>query len=282
MLSDTKVRIGMVNFINTAPLYDVWQRTVNQPEWNIVEAAPSVLNRMLHGNQLDMGLVSSQEYAEHPQDYLILDDISISASGPVGSVFLFSRCDPDLLTDRTLLLSSQSQTSVSLVKIILEKFYNVAPRYEVGAVLEAEDNEDILAVLAIGDEALLLAQSKAYPYKIDLSKIWYEKTSLPFVFAIWAIREEFCRKNPEVVMEIHRELLRCRKEGKQDLKNISKRVAPRVSMDTEACYEYLRGIEHDLSPDKKKGLVRFIEYLIERGESSEEALPLKFFSQVEG
>ena len=151
-----------------------------------------------------------------------------------------------------------------------------------GAVLEAEDNEDILAVLAIGDEALLLAQSKAYPYKIDLSKIWYEKTSLPFVFAIWAIREEFCRKNPEVVMEIHRELLRCREEGKQDLKNISKRVAPRVSMDTEACYEYLRGIEHDLSPDKKKGLVRFIEYLIERGESSEEALPLKFFSQVEG
>lgn len=277
MLSEPKVRIGMVNFINTAPLYDVWQRTVNRPEWNVVEAAPSVLNRMLYANELDMGLVSSQEYAAHPQDYLILDDISISASGPVGSVFLFSRCDPNLLAGRTVLLSGQSQTSVSLVKIILENFYKVFPRYEVGAVLEAQKNEDIWAVLAIGDEALALAQGKTYPYMIDLSKIWYEETSLPFVFAIWAMREDFCRRNPEVVMEIQRELLRCRNEGKQDLKNISKRVAPRVSMDTEECYEYLRGIEHDLSPDKKKGLIRFIEYLIERGEGAAEALPLKVF-----
>ena len=282
MLSDSKVRIGMVNFINTAPLYDIWQRTVNRPEWNVVEAAPSVLNRMLYANELDMGLVSSQEYAAHPQDYLLLDDISISASGPVGSVYLFLRCDPSLLVGRTLLLSGQSQTSVSLVKIILEKFYHVVPNYEVGSVLEAQGNKDIQAVLAIGDEALLLAQNKTYPHMIDLSKIWHEKTSLPFVFAIWAMREEFCRRNPEVVMEVHRQLLRCRNEGKQELKNISKRVAPRVSMDSEACYEYLRGIEHDLGPDKQKGLIRFIEYLIERGEGSADSLPLKFFPQVEG
>jgi len=282
MLSKPKVRIGMVNFINTAPLYDIWQRTVNRPEWNVVEAAPSVLNRMLHTNQLDMGLVSSQEYAAHPQDYLLLDDISISASGPVGSVFLFSRCDPKLLAGRTVLLSEQSQTSVSLVKIVLEKFYQVMPHYEMGSVLEAQKNDAIQAVLAIGDEALVLAQAQTYPYMIDLSKIWYEETSLPFVFAIWAMRQEFCRNNPEVAMEIHHELLRCRNEGKQDLKNISKRVAPRVSMETEACYEYLRGIEHDLSPLKKKGLIRFIEHLIERGEGAAEALPLKFFHQVEG
>lgn len=282
MLSDSKVRIGMVNFINTAPFYDVWQRTVGRPEWHVVEAAPSVLNRMLHADELDMGLVSSQEYAAHPQDYLLLEDISISASGPVGSVYLFSRCDPTLLAGRTLLLSGQSQTSVSLVKIILEKFYNVTPNYEVGSVLEAQDNDDIPAVLAIGDEALLLAQNKAYAHMIDLGKIWHEKTSLPFVFAIWAMRKEFCQRSPEVVMDIQRELLRCRNAGRQELESISRRVAPRVSMDTEACYKYLCGIEHDLSSEKQKGLIRFIEYLIERGEGAAEALPLKFFHQFEG
>ena len=282
MLSDSNVRIGMVNFINTAPLYDIWQRTVNRPEWKVIEAAPSVLNRMLYENDLDMGLVSSQEYAAHPQDYLIFDDISISASGPVGSVFLFSRCDPGQLADRTVLLSGQSHTSVSLVRIILEKFYHVEPVYQVGSALKAKENKDIQAVLAIGDEALLLAQSGTYPHKIDLSKIWHEKTSLPFVFAIWAIREKFCRENPGVVEDIHRELLRCRSEGRKDLKNISKRVAPRVSMDAEACYEYLLGIEHDLGPDKQKGLIRFIEYLIERGEGAADSLPLKFSPLVEG
>ncbi len=278
MLTDPKVRIGMVNFINTAPLYDVWLRTVKRPEWLVVEAAPTVLNRMLNADQLDMGLVSSQEYAVHPEKYMLLDDISISASGPVGSVFLFSRYKPQSLAGRLVYLSGQSQTSVSLVKIILESFYNVIPVYEVGSALEAQHNSSIAAVLAIGDEALVLAQNKVYPHKIDLGRIWYEKTSLPFVFAVWAIREEFCRSNPETVREIQRELQRCRYEGRNDLQNISKRVGPRVLMDGAACYEYLRGIEHDLSPEKKKGLVRFIEYLIHRGEGVPEALPLKIFS----
>lgn len=268
----------MVNFINTAPLYDVWLRTVARPDWTVVEAAPSVLNRMLYADQLDMGLVSSQEYAAHPGNYLLLDDISISASGPVGSVFLFSRCEPHDLTDRLVRLSGQSQTSVSLVKIILEDFYGVVPWYEVGPVLEAQDNNGISAVLAIGDEALILAQNKIYPHKIDLGKIWHDKTSLPFVFAVWAMRAEFCRSNPGIVRDVQRELLRCRQEGRNDLQNISKRVGPRVSMDADACYQYLRGIEHDLSPEKKKGLTRFIEYLIARGEGVPEALPLKIFS----
>ena len=280
MLKQPKVRIGMVNFINTAPLYDVWLRTVNRPEWSVVEASPSALNRMLYADQLDMGLVSSQEYAVHPENYILLDDISISASGPVGSVFLFSQCEPELLTGRLVLLSGQSQTSASLVKIILDNFYKVKPLYEIGSALEAGGNNNISGVLAIGDEALILAQQKNYPYKIDLGKIWHEMTTLPFVFAVWAIRSEFCRTNSDIVSEIHHELMRCRQEGMDDLKNISRRVGPRVSMDAAACYEYLRGIEHDLGPKKKKGLIRFIEYLIERGEAAVGALPLRLFSDI--
>lgn len=278
MASHPKVRIGMVNFINTAPLYDVWLRTVKQPDWQVVEGTPSVLNRMLYADQLDMGLVSSQEYAAHPDKYMLLDDISISASGPVGSVFLFSRCAPELLADRLVLLSAQSQTSISLVKIILENFYHVLPRYEIGSVLEAQHRKSISALLAIGDEALLLAQNTMYPYKIDLGKIWYERTSLPFVFAVWAIRQEFCLASPEIVRDIQRELLRCRQEGRRELEDICKRVGPRVSLDINACYAYLQGIEHDLRAEKKKGLVHFIKYLIERGEGAEAALPLKIFS----
>jgi chorismate dehydratase len=268
----------MVNFINTAPVYDVWQKTVNQPDWYITEATPAELNRKLFANDLDMGLVSSQEYAIHPHNYLILDDLSISASGPVGSVFLFLKCAPETLSGKTVLLSNQSQTSVSLVKIILERFYGVLPRYKTGAALEAHNDPDIHAVLAIGDEALILAQNRTYDRQMDLGRLWYDKTGLPFVYALWVVRKEFCRKSPETVSEIHKELLRCRKEGKKDLKNISKSVARRVSMELDDCYEYLRGIKYDLDPDKKEGLICFIEYLIERGEGSDVALPLKIYS----
>jgi len=268
----------MVNFINTAPLYEVWKETVSRPDWHVVEAAPSQLNRMLFAHELDMGLVSSYEYAAHPEKYRLLDEVSISASGAVGSVFLFSTCEPAQLNDRLVILSGQSATSVSLVKIILEKFYGVFPRYRQGRALEAHNQDaDASGVLAIGDEALLLAQSNIYPHKLDLGGIWCERTSLPFVFAVWAVREEFCRQQPEMVRKIERHLQRCIRQGKEDLQDISSKVAARVSMSQDACYQYLSGIEYDLGPQKKKSLERFIEYLIAREKTEPNAVPLRIF-----
>jgi chorismate dehydratase len=277
-MTEPQARIGMVNFINTAPLYEVWKRTVHNPLWQIVEAAPAKLNKMLFADGLDMGLVSSQEYAAHPDQYMLLDDISISASGPVGSVFLFSICEPQALSDSLVVLSGQSQTSVSLVKIILEKFYQVFPRYQRGNALDAQqDHKEAAGVLAIGDEALLLAQSGKYPYQLDLGEVWYEHTSLPFVYAVWAIREEFCKKKPGTVKSIQQELKRCVEQGRSELVEISRKFAPRVSMTSESCYGYLSGIEYDFGPRKKKSLERFIAYLIASEKTPAAALPLKVF-----
>ena len=192
MNSKPLTRIGMVNFINTAPLYEVWKQTVQHPEWHVVEADPAQLNRLLFTNELDMGLVSSHEYAAHPEKYMILDDISISASGPVGSVSLFSTCEPDMLNGKLIVLSGQSQTSVSLVKIILEEFYQVFPDYQKGKALEAhKDHDNVSGVLAIGDEALRMQANEEFPVKLDLSQVWHEQTGLPFVFAVWTVREDY-------------------------------------------------------------------------------------------
>ncbi len=271
-----RARIGMVNFINTAPLYEVWQRTVARTDWAVTEGPPTTLNNMLFRNKLDLGFVSSHEYAAHPDKYKILSDLSISATGAVGSVFLFSRLAPKQLAGRRILMSSHSQTSVSLVKIILEKFYDITPQYQSGVVEDLTKNKERFdAVLAIGDNALRLAARDDYPIRLDLSDEWYRQTGLPFVFAVWAVREDFCRKDPDCVFEIHHELLRCVKEGKDDLLNISMAVAPRIPMTPESCYNYLRRVEYDLSAEKQKSLNCFFEYLIARGEGAPEAIPLK-------
>lgn len=269
-------RIGMVNYINTAPLYEVWRQTVRRADWQVTEAPPSVLNRMLHEDELDLGFVSSQEYALHPEEYRILSDLSISATGPVGSVFLFSQTPFAQLGERLVLLSSQSQTSVSLVKIILEEFYRVRPRYRAGTAAAIEAGmEPPVAVLAIGDEALRLATEGRYPHRLDLGEAWQARTGLPFVFAVWAVREDFCRTSPDVVLAIHQELRRCLRAGKEQLREISAAVAGRVPMDKDACYQYLQGIEYDLSSEKQEALRQFFEYLISRGEVPATALPLK-------
>jgi len=277
MTAPVIARIGMVNFINTAPLYEVWRQTVRRPEWLVTEAAPAVLNSLLHAGELDLGFVSSQEYALHSEQYRILGDLSISATGPVGSVFLFSRLPWEDLDRKPVLLSSQSQTSASLIKIILEEFYQVRPCYEVGTIsADAGAFPRAAAVLAIGDEALRMARNRdSYPHVLDLSQAWQERTGLPFVFAVWAVREEFCQKDPDTVCAVHQELLRCIGQGREELLAISARVAGRIPMDPEQCYQYLRGVEYDLSEEKQESLRRFFGYLIKRGEVPATALPLK-------
>ena len=127
-------RIGMVNYINTAPIYEVWKERIHPARWQIVEGQPSHLNRLLAEERIDLGFVSAIAYAQAPERYQVLADLSIRATGPVGSVFLFSRVAPEQLDGRLVVLTRQSETSVALVRILLEEFYRVHPRYTVGTV----------------------------------------------------------------------------------------------------------------------------------------------------
>ncbi len=269
-------RIGMVNFINTAPIYEIWKTRSHPEDWKIVEAPPSTLNKMLANGELDLGFVSSYEYGVRPQEYRILSDLSISANGSVGSVFLFSRVQPNKLGGQTVLLSGQSETSAGLVKIILEEFFHVKPCYETGDV-NGDKAPQASAILAIGDEALRLAAEDEFPYKLDLAEVWCQYTDLPFVFAVCAAREEFCKESPEIVTAIHEEFLFCKKEGRRKLESICETVAPRIPMHPDECYVYLRAIEHDLGKPKMEALEKYFNYLIARQEASPLSVPLNMF-----
>jgi len=272
-MSDFLARIGMVNFINTAPLYEMWKDTVNRPEWQVVEDTPAHLNAMLYENRLDLGFISSHEYAVHPESYRILTNLSISATGKVGSVNLYSQKPIDDLSGVNILLSSQSQTSNALVQIILDQFYGLSPRYCMPDERQAQSGH--AAILAIGDQALRLKDKASYHHVLDLGQVWFAETGLPFVFAVWAVREDFCRNAMTTVMEVHCELLRCLAEGRNQLEAISEKVASRIPMDQQQCLSYLQQIEHDLDNRKQQGLELFFQYLISRGEGRSSSLPLK-------
>jgi chorismate dehydratase len=274
------VRIGMVNYINTAPIFEMWKRQVNRPEWKIIEAPPSTLNQMLAKGEIDLGFVSSYEYAVRPDRYMILSDLSISADGPVGSVFLFSKVPARQLGGKRVLLTGQSDTSIALLKIILEEFYQILPEYKVGEIFDYRNyDEEVVAVLAIGDEALRLKMQDSYPHRIDLSEIWNQTTALPFVFALCAVRMEFVQSDPAILREIWSTLLDCRDNGLNQLEDVCKNVAPRIPMSRESCYHYLKTIQYNLSPAHQRALEKFFSYLIKRDEADKNALPLKFFPE---
>ncbi len=276
----SKARIGMVNYINTAQIYEQWKKDVSDPDWIVTEAPPSTLNHLLAEDRLDMGLVSSYEYAVRPEKYRILADLSISATGPVGSVFLFSNERPETMSGKLVLLTGQSETSAALVKIVLEEFYSTSPRYITGDISSPEQySQDISAVLAIGDDALRLREEKRYSRQLDLADIWNRHTGLPFVFAVFAVNEHFAGSSPAVLKKIWQTLIHCREKGKERLHEISLTVARRIPMDVESCYRYLSNIEHNLNKNHQLALEKFFQYLIERGEVSATALPLKFYPE---
>jgi chorismate dehydratase len=269
----------MVDYLNVAPIHEKWKSTVHSENWQLVEAPPATLNKKLADGHIDLGFVSSFEYGRHPERYKILSGLSISANGPVGSVFLFSHVPMNQLDQAPVLFSIQSETSVSLVKIILEVFHDVQPCYSTGE-LQTADSGSFQAVLAIGDEALRLVEKSTFLYEYDLADIWKRQTGLPFVFAVCAVREEFCAQQPEMLPEIHRELLRCRDEGKRDLEAICEISASRIPMSKKKCYQYLTAIEYDLGAQKRKALETFFDFLIKRGDIDKSALPLKIFANL--
>ncbi len=273
------IRIGMVNYINTAPIYEVWKEQVRRPDWQVIEAPPSSLNRMLAADEIDLGFVSSYEYAMRPARYRILADLSISATGPVGSVFLFSTVPPEDLQGRLVLLTGQSDTSVCLVRLVLEEFLGVRPAYVTGEVFGPRpDDREISGVLAIGDEALRLRMEGRYPHRLDLGEAWHRNTGLPFVFAVCAVREEFIAREADTARAVGAAFLECRRQGLARLPEICDRVARRIPMDCEACSRYLEAMEYDLGPRKQQALERFFSALIRRGEADPAALPLKIFA----
>ncbi|MBM9520673.1 menaquinone biosynthesis protein [Desulforhopalus vacuolatus] len=270
-------RIGMVNYLNVAPIYETWKESVNQPEWEIVEDHPSGLNRRLLEGSIDLGFVSSYACGLNPEKYLILPGLSISANGAVGSVFLFSHVPFEQLGGAQILLTAQSATSIALVKVILEKFIKVKPKYTSGNIMELENEHDYQAVLAIGDDALKLVDGSDYLYQFDLGDIWKRETELPFVFAVFAVRREFAEEQPELLHRIHKELVRCCDDGRRALPRICELAGPRVPITQSKCVEYLKGIEYDLSARKRTALETFFSILITQGELPKEALPLQFF-----
>src|SRR5436190_24366731 len=80
------MRIGAVSYLNTKPL--VYRLAELAPQHELVFDLPSRLADDLAAGRLDVALIPSIEYFQHP-DYTIVSDACIACRGPVRSVKLF-------------------------------------------------------------------------------------------------------------------------------------------------------------------------------------------------
>jgi chorismate dehydratase len=166
--------IGSVPYLNARPLH--W--TIQEP---VTFLEPSQLVVELAAGRLQAGLVPVVEALENADTYHIVDGVAIGSLNSVYSVVLVHMLP--IVRLKTVALDPASKTSNLLIRVLLQKYYRVSPRY-------VSPDEPAEGQLIIGDPAIAYRQSHPDERYLDLAQSWHAHTGLPFVFAVWAVRRD--------------------------------------------------------------------------------------------
>jgi chorismate dehydratase len=268
------VRVGHIEFLNCHPLYYGLERhrdaggargaaatgrqTVAGVEFELVPGVPTDLNRMLLAGTIDFGPISSIAYARNSRVLALSRRLSISSSGAVDSIQLVTK--KPLEAVRSIALTPKSATSIALLKTILSLRYGHPET-------ALDDNE---AVLLIGDEGL---EAMYFPrrgtFRYDLGHLWYEWVGLPMVYAVWATRLDFLRRNGAGVRAVEDELVLSMDHAREQEESVVESAVGLSRFDRPCLTRYFRLLHYGFAPEYQAGLRRFFELAFQAGELPE-------------
>ena len=220
-------RIGAVEYLNTEPL--IYRLRALLPACDLRLDVPRRLAEQLHAGYLDVALVPTASYFHHPE-WTVVSDACIACRGPVWSVKLLSRVPIESV--ETLATDNGSATSVVLARVLLDQHGVRAPQVEAFPLDQplAETRTD--AVVVIGDRAMRPPPAE-FRYAWDLGETWWQRTGLPFVFAVWA------GKVGDAFDDVERALEQARDQGNVQIPAIAAAAAKRRGLASSEIERYL-------------------------------------------
>jgi chorismate dehydratase len=260
------LRIGRISYANCTPIFSGLRELVPGLDCQFVEGVPSRLNAMLAAGEIDVCPSSSIEYAHHPDNYLILPNLSISSIGAVGSVLLFSRIPIEELSGQTILLSSESATSVNLLRILVTIRFGMTCRF-ISSHLPLElALQDAPAMLLIGDAALRASLTDHSACVYDLGELWYRWTGLPFVFALWLCGRQVAESRHAEVWRLAGQLVKAKELAGTAIESIARDAPEALWMGKDRLIDYWRdNISYDLGRRHLEGLALFYRHCTDLG-----------------
>lgn len=278
--SGIRASMGRISYINVQPVY-YGLGNGQQPEWlELIDGAPTVLNRMMAEGSIDISPVSSVAYARNREHWMLLPDLSISCFEEVMSVLLVSRYPLTELDGQKILLTADSATSVDLLKLIFA-MKGIRPLFETGVIEKCSDlPADAAGALIIGDAALTGGWEGNFPHILDLGKLWFELTGLPFTFALWTVRKSFARKNPQAVSDVIRLLDISKRTGYANMDRVIENACMKTGLPRKTCARYYKVLDCSLTGAHIRGLEIFFGGLHREG-ILPERFPLEFFDPGE-
>lgn len=257
------VRLGVVSFVNTLPLID---GLVHLPEIALRYSVPSLLVDQLLADEVEMALCSSIDYQRCPEPLMIVPVGLLGCDGPTLTVRLYSS-RPIETIDRVY-CDTDSHTSVALLRILLKEIHGIEP-----ALIDYNAREHVAqskpldwpeAMLLIGDKVVTDSPPAIrYPHQLDLGARWREHTGLPFVFAVWMIRQSAAIDRVRTAAAI---LDRQRRHNVERIDTIVHHRARARNWPGDLASEYLKQrLAYDMNHTRREGLELFFKKAMEHG-----------------
>lgn len=269
------LRVGRIPFLVCAPFFHGFLgREGEFSDIEFVDDAPSVQSAGLMDGSIHLSPASSITFALKPGAFVLSPSLCTSCSFEVRSVKLFSRYPIESLAGRRVRITSQSRTSVALLRILFEMRYGIKPEYVGG--LAAEESDD--ACLLIGDLALEENERGRFAYSYDLGALWQEWQGLPFVFGAWIISKEALKPELRDVLQLYLEQTeRNIADFRADVSGSLARWLARypVRLPLSVVEDYYKVIDYRFTDERKESLALFLQLACRMG-LVQDAAPLEF------
>ena len=148
-------------------------------KFEVQTALPAECARLFKEQSVDVAIVPVGALGSVGK-YQLLSDYCIGTIDHVKTVAVFANDSLEKLT--TIYLDTESRSSVKLLRVLLDEYWNLFPTLKGMQSFKGElqQNEGLLC---IGDKTFPMLSEFAFQY--DLATAWNQHTGLPFVFAVW-------------------------------------------------------------------------------------------------
>ncbi|MCI0708430.1 MAG: menaquinone biosynthesis protein [Ignavibacteriae bacterium] len=246
--------IGKIPYLNSVPFYHHFEKR----QFKIMPITPRRMGVLAEQGQIDVGLFSLADYLKQ-RDRLEMLPMCIATRDQVKSVMLFSNQGWKDLDGKTIGISDETATSVQLLRVLLEKKYGV--KASLKRMHSGVNNfSEFDAVLLIGDEALRYNTVGLHGFELtyDLASEWYAWQQLPFVFAVWAVKQSMPDQQKAELKSIITTSL---EKGENNFASISSLPAKRLGLKLGEAVEYLEGFNYRLGEREKQAIEVFEKLL---------------------
>jgi len=265
-----KIRLGQIDYINCLPVYYAIENGLVPIEVRMVKGPPTKLNEMFISGKLDITPISSIEFARHNDIAMILPNLSIGAEGNVESILLFSKVPVTELDGLKVCLPSSSATSVALLKILFEHYYQIQVDFSVRKPNLQEMLKKNEAALLIGDDALIaragdLVWGRKSLYVTDLGRAWQEFTDQKMIYALWVIHKNFVEENPSDVEIISKAFIEAKDCGFAHVPALVEKANAKTGLSQQTLEDYFNTVQYDFGEAEQKALLTFYDYAYKSG-----------------